>query len=351
MRRLAMLCLIIFVSAPSARADGFRDCFLQQSDADVTIRGCSELIDAGNLPPQRLALAYTKRANAHAAKNDLDRAIADYTESIRHKEDALTYHSRGETYRKMGQLDRAIADFDKSIELNPKATYAFGARARAYQAKNDNDRAAADYHKILEIEPSNTTAWSIWKSLSSGICFTSKDAVAAVRACSAVITLAPQYKEPPEKVAELYFHRGFRFDQGGIADRAIADYTESIRLDPKNPRAYKMRAMLYWKGKQDRLAIADFSAVIELNPRDFDAYRGRGSLFLADAQFDRAIADYTKAIALKPQDGAILVQRGRAHEGKGDKPRAGLDYRKALEINPADERAQEALRRLGAGRN
>ena len=63
-----------------------------------------------------------------------------------------------------------------------------------------------------------------------------------------------------------YNSRGEAYHGEGDMDRAIADYTEALRLDPKYTFAYYNRG---------------------------DAYRYNGDL-------DRAIADYTEALRLVP---------------------------------------------------
>ena len=49
-------------------------------------------------------------------------------------------------------------------------------------------------------------------------------------------------------------------------DKAIADYTEAIRLDPKNARAYTNRGGLGRQEEYDK-AIADFTEAIRLDPK------------------------------------------------------------------------------------
>ena len=51
-------------------------------------------------------------------------------------------------------------------------------------------------------------------------------------------------------------------------DKMIADYTEVIRLIPKDERAYNNRGMAYaFKGECDK-AIVDLTEAIRLNPKD-----------------------------------------------------------------------------------
>ncbi len=59
--------------------------------------------------------------NAHYAKKDYDRAIADYDEAIQLKPQyAAALVWRGNAYVAKDQYDRAIADYDQAIQLNPK---------------------------------------------------------------------------------------------------------------------------------------------------------------------------------------------------------------------------------------
>jgi tetratricopeptide (TPR) repeat protein len=53
----------------------------------------------------------------------------------------------------------------------------------------------------------------------------------------------------------------------GDRDKAIADYTEAIRLAPKCAEAYTNRGISYYeKGEQDK-AIADYTEAIRLDPK------------------------------------------------------------------------------------
>ena len=64
-----------------------------------------------------------------------------------------------------------------------------------------------------------------------------------------------------------YNNRGDAYRKKGDMDRAIADLTEAIRLDPKYANAYDNRGLAYRdKGDMDR-AIADLTEAIRLDPK------------------------------------------------------------------------------------
>src|SRR5215831_370604 len=59
-------------------------------------------------------------------------------------------------------------------------------------------------------------------------------------------------------------------------DRAIAEYSEAIRLDPKNPNAFSNRGNAYGnKGDYDR-ALSDYNEAIRLDPQFAIAFNNRG---------------------------------------------------------------------------
>src|SRR5262249_48895382 len=54
------------------------------------------------------------------------------------------------------------------------------------------------------------------------------------------------------------------------------------------------------KGAYDK-AILDYTEAIRLNPKDADTYNNRGSMSLQKGAYDKAVADWTEAIRLDPQ--------------------------------------------------
>ena len=126
--------------------------------------------------------------------------------------------------------------------------------------------------------------------------------------------------------------RGHAYWNEGEFDKAISNYTEAIRLDPKAAKAYVGRGEAHWSKGNFDCAIADCTEAIRLNPRDTAAYDGRGMAFARKQEFDKAIADCTEAIRLDPIDGRMFWDRGWVYPLKGDKSRAADDYAQAKKL-------------------
>jgi tetratricopeptide (TPR) repeat protein len=112
-------------------------------------------------------------------------------------------------------------------------------------------------------------------------------------------------------------------------DKAVADYTEAVRLNPKDTAAYCGRGVAYGKlGELDN-AIADFSEAIGIDPKYAHAYCNRGIIYRKKGDYDKAIADYTGAIRLDSKDAVAYVNRGNAYADQSEFDKAIADFSEA----------------------
>jgi tetratricopeptide (TPR) repeat protein len=106
--------------------------------------------------------------------------------------------------------------------------------------------------------------------------------------------------------ALAFYYRGGILCARADYDKALADLTESIRLDPQNGRAFVARATVHSQQKNHDLAISDLSEAILLAPDDAVSFNNRAFVHRQKHDYDQAIADYSEAIRLNPQLGAPL---------------------------------------------
>ena len=129
-------------------------------------------------------------------------------------------------------------------------------------------------------------------------------------------------------------NQGYTDTNAGDYDRAIADYNEAIRLDPKSAIAFSDRGVAYMrKGDLDR-AFADYNEALRLNPTYGPAFSNRGVAYWKKGDNVRAFADYNEAIRLNPNYAPAFSNRGFAYWTKGDNVRAFADYNEAIRLNP-----------------
>ena len=81
-------------------------------------------------------------------------------------------------------------------------------------------------------------------------------------------------------------------------------------------------------------AIADFTDAIRLDPKYLSAYGQRGLRLVETGDHDGAVANYTDAIKVFPDDDILFGVRGYAQFHRGDFPASAGDLRRAIELSP-----------------
>ncbi len=148
-------------------------------------------------------------------------------------------------------------------------------------------------------------------------------------------------------LAVAFTNRGLAYKRKGQWDRAIADYSEAIRLKPDDAQVFNNRGNAYYfKGQLDR-AIKDYDDAIRLKPDLAVVFSNRGNVYRMKGRFDRAIADYGEAIRLKPDNAQVFADRGLAYEKKGDRSQAMRDFKKAYALGFRHPLLLKKLREFG----
>jgi tetratricopeptide (TPR) repeat protein len=167
-------------------------------------------------------------------------------------------------------------------------------------------------------------------------CMQHADLDRTVAGCTAII----------DDIGESNRNRRIAYDNRGAAwhhkrdnDRAIADYTEALHLNPKEAIAYNNRGTAWRdKGNLDR-ALADFNQAIRLDPNDAAAYNNRGNVRHEKSDNKAAVADYTEAIRLDPKYAVAYVNRALAWYAIGDKDRVIADCTEAIGLDQSNAAA------------
>ncbi|GHU23419.1 hypothetical protein FACS1894172_08180 [Spirochaetia bacterium] len=128
-------------------------------------------------------------------------------------------------------------------------------------------------------------------------------------------------------------------------EKALADCTEAINLDPSNTWFYATRGNAYISIQDYDKAIADLIKSVSLNPnyqyakdRLVAAHHERAKDSFRKQDYDRTVGDCDELIGLKPDMVEAFFLRGRAYAKKGDWDKALADYnriRLGLKYDPA----------------
>ncbi|HCK84835.1 MAG TPA: hypothetical protein DHW63_10060 [Hyphomonadaceae bacterium] len=137
-----------------------------------------------------------------------------------------------------------------------------------------------------------------------------------------------------EPRAEAFAFRGVAYYDQGDHARAIADYNEAIRLDPRLALAFNNRGLAHYDQGNLARAIADYNEAVRLDPRLALAFNNRGFAYLGQGAYPRATADFDEAIRLDPRLALAFNNRGLTYHGQGNHARAIADYNEAIRLNP-----------------
>lgn len=185
--------------------------------------------------------------------------------------------------------------------------------------------------------------WKICSSSSYG------DSGKAIEACTKLIARGEEI--PVSRRAEVFLKRG-QLEEGllslkspdkTVQAKILDDYNAAIDLDQSRPLAYLARALLTVNmgGDRDR-AIADLSEVIRLDPGISQAYHVRGRQYAKKGDLDRALIDVTKSIELAP-DSLAYEFRAELYEKKDQLVAAFKDFEAAAGLAPKNSFSAELL--------
>jgi len=136
-----------------------------------------------------------------------------------------------------------------------------------------------------------------------------------------------------EAVGQFLADRAAEFFKVRRIDLAIDDRTAAIGYEPKVAEHYESRGKLYLRNNAYPRAIADFDDAIRLEPRA-TYYLDRGNAYSLKGDQRRAIADFDEAIRLDRTLALAFNNRGMAWKILGDRVRALADFKAAVELQP-----------------
>jgi tetratricopeptide (TPR) repeat protein len=144
-----------------------------------------------------------------------------------------------------------------------------------------------------------------------------------------------------------YNGRGNAWSDKGDFDRAIADHSQAIQLDPKYAVAYNNRCWARATAGRDlQQALSDCDESLRLKPKNANAMSSRGFVYFRLNRLDDAIANYDASLKINSGNAEPLYGRGIAKLLKGDTAAGNSDIAaaKAAQTNIAEEFAKYGIK-------
>ena len=223
---------------------------------------------------------------------------------LQNPSDDFEFYAKGAAYVVLKNYDLALLNFDQAIQQEPQNIIAYIRRGRLYSQRGDFARALADFDKAIQLEAERN----------AGIEQSTVSSKREKDPSTADIQRDPRPWFENFRPGAAYIDRGRAYLQQDDNDRAIADFTKAIQLDPEGANAYNHRGVAYSSKLDFDNAIADFDKAIQFDPLLNNAHYNRGLAFSQKGDEARARADFAIEEQLFPHQssGPVKVLNGRA---------------------------------------
>lgn len=279
------------------------------------------------------------------------------------------FFKEGEKLRAQQQLEPALEKYGLAIQVDPKLTKAYVARAEVYgllgrKAERAADLAAAHVADPGDADAAATAAMAYLEIDSARKALTlAEDALrvngkhmqamqAKVRACLALNDLdcassAADAALALKATTDTYYLHGLVRTATRDYKTAEFDLDKVVEWNPMYEAAYvaqsEVQLKLYeqYTGPTMQMrtlekAIEKCTRALELNPQSTDALFSRSKALALQKEYAKAIDDVSRCIALGRTDRAVYLQRARYYHGYGQHQNAVNDLNKPLLADPRD---------------
>jgi tetratricopeptide (TPR) repeat protein len=304
---------------------------------------------------------YAGRGSAQRMAGDIDKALADLNGAILLDPRNSSYHrERCELLLQEGRsLTKALSDANEAVRLDPKDPLALAQRAAAHSALGDWPETRSDLDEAVRLGP-NAADPHIARAIFLACCPEEKyrDEIQACKDAKRACDLT-EWKDPyalealgaatagvgdfdsaakwqKKALEDPKYAKDARYARGRLAAYAarIPVRIELPIRDRSDPREFVGRGERYIKAGEFDKALRDFEEAVRLDPKYAKGYVGRGVVRRVLKDEIGAQADLTKAISLDPNDALAHVERGLIRMSRSEWPGALADCEAALKIDP-----------------
>lgn len=279
-----------------------------------------ELLNKAKSANPEFASAYYNLASFFQARGDLQQALTEYVELLKHQSDNLrALLSAAGLSAALGQNDQAEAYFARARTTNQPQAFLVSAEYQLRQGRPEEAKT------LLDQGIAATTDNLPLKETKGRI-------LMAQGAIDQAITLFEEISEmQPEAGLQLL---AGAFLQKGDVQNAMAQAQTLIDAQPDADRGYLLLASIHETTNEPELAEEQIRAAIQAAPDSAQARFRLGSLKARQGDQEGAMASFTEAVEINPNFIPALFAQGNLLEARNEIPRAMELYQRILGINP-----------------
>lgn len=178
------------------------------------------------------------------------------------------FYNRGIAMARCGKYEEALKDFNFVLNAHPDHADSYFNRAIVNENLQDYSSAIKDYTQAIALQPNFLMAYH-YRGM---VRFKMEDLYGALSDFTKALDLGrgvsmeiKQAKEFGLNSSGLFFCRAAVYQKLGEYDKAVADYSQSLLIDPSNAKAYFNRGAAYIKLAEYKKAQQDMIRAVELS--------------------------------------------------------------------------------------
>ncbi|WOL10086.1 hsp70-Hsp90 organizing protein [Canna indica] len=260
-----------------------------------------EVSEEGKEAKERKAEAQKEKdlGNAAYKKKDFETAIQHYTRAMELDNEDISYiTNRAAVYLEMGKYDDCIKDCDRAVERGRELHSDFKMIARALTRKGTAlmklAKSSKDYEPAIETFQKALTEHRNPDTLKK-----LNDAERAKKELE-----QQEYFDP--KIADEEREKGNEFFKEQKYPEAVKHYTEAVKRNPKDHKAYSNRAACYTKLGALPEGLKDAEKCIELDPSFSKGYTRKGAIQFFMKEYDKALETYQEGLKHDPNNQELM---------------------------------------------
>ncbi|CAI0413745.1 unnamed protein product [Linum tenue] len=245
------------------------------------------------------ALKEKELGNAAYKKKDFETAIAHYTKAIElYDEDISFITNRAAVYLEMGKYEDCIKDCDKAVERGRELRSDYKMVARALTRKGSAlvkmAKTSKDYEPAIE---------TFQKALTE---HRNPDTLKKLNEAEKAKKDLEQQEYFDPKLADEAREKGNEYFKEQKYPDAIKHYTEAIKRNPKDHKAYSNRAACYTKLGAMPEGLKDAEKCIELDPAFAKGYTRKGAIQFFMKEYEKALETYQEGLKYDSKNQELL---------------------------------------------
>jgi len=253
--------------------------------------------------------------------------IASYRGLAQFPDQTRLHYYAGYIQENLGKFTCAIPHYEALVKSDPENKQYLEKVAFLY-FKNKDIRALDVVDKLLEIEPNNPKYLEMKSIYIEVLIGDGEELLAALKEA---------YEKSPDNVNNAIKYAEEALNQGKYLE-ALGPLSHVIeKLDPKNVKAYGLRASCNEGLERYTSAVNDYKKVVEIEPRNAVIMCAIANVYRHKDQFSKGRYWVNKALNAKPGYGLAYITMGEIYESavtfcqkdRGRKYDDGLVYEKA----------------------